>query len=166
MAVPGAPFFTLEDLSRAKVTVQVPEAELQGIEAGAPATVEILGREHPAAVDRIVPAGDPQSRSFAVQLLLDNPGGELKSGMFARVLFAGGERQALLVPADSVVTRGQLQGLFIVDGDVARLRWVRTGHEVDGRLEILSGLEAGESFVLQPTSELTDGAPVTTEVTS
>ncbi len=160
MAAPGAPFFTLEDLSRAKITVQVPEAELEGVEAGTPATVEILGREVAAAVDRIVPAGDPQSRTFAVQLLLDNPDGVLKSGMFARVRFAGGERQALTVPAAAVVTRGQLQGLFVVDGDRARLRWVRTGREADGRLEILSGLDAGESFVLRPPAELADGARV------
>ena len=160
MAVPGTPFFTLEDLSRAKVTVQVPEAELQGVEAGAPARVEILGRERPAAVDRVIPAGDPQSRTFAVQLLLDNSDGDLKSGMFARVAFSGGEREALAVPADSVVTRGQLQGLFVVDGDRARLRWVRTGHRVGDRIEILSGLEAGERFVLRPPPGLADGSGI------
>ncbi len=161
MAAPGTPFFTLEDLSRAKVTVQVPEAELAGVAAGAPATVEILGRELQAAVDRVVPAGDPQSRTFAVQLLLDNPDGALKSGMFARVRFAAGERQTLTVPSEAVVARGQLQGLFIVDGDRASLRWVRTGREIDGRTEILSGLDAGESYVLRPTADLADGARVT-----
>ncbi len=160
VAAPGAPFFTLEDLSRAKIEVEVPESDLAGIEAGTSARVEILGRERQAAVDRVVPAGDPRSRTFTVQILLENPDGELKSGLFARVGFAGGERRALLVPADSVVTRGQLQGLFVVDGERARLRWVRTREATGDRLEILSGLEAGERFVLRPPVELTDGAPV------
>lgn len=164
MAAPGAPFFAIEDLSTVKVEVQVPEADVVGLEPEGAAKVEILGRELTAKIDRIMPAGDPQSRTFAVQLLLDNPDGTLKSGMFARVGFAGGERQALRVPATAVVERGQLTGLFVVDGEQARLRWIRTGHAADGRVEILSGLRAGERYVLDPPASLTDGAAV--EVTS
>jgi RND family efflux transporter MFP subunit len=165
MAAPGVPFFAIEDLSRVRVAVQVPEAEVVDLAEGAAATVEILGREQQAEIDRIVPAGDPRSRTFAVQLLLDNPDGNLKSGMFARVGFAGGERQALRVPATAVVERGQLTGLFVVDeGRAARLRWIKTGRRDEGEVEVLSGLQPGESYVLEPPPGLTDGAAV--EVTS
>lgn len=169
MAAPGAPFFALEDLSTVKVEVQVPEADVVGLETGGAATVEVLGRELEAKIDRIVPAGDPQSRTFAVQLLLDNPDGALKSGMFARVGFSGGERQALRVPAAAVVERGQLTGLFVVDGEsaggaIARLRWIQTGREDGGSVEVLSGLRAGERYVLDPPASLTDGSTI--EVTS
>lgn len=168
MAAPGVPFFTLEDLSRVKVEVEVPEAELQGIAAGAPARVEILDREIAAAVDRIVPAGDPRSRTFLAQILLDNPDGALMSGMFARVSFPGGERRALLVPATAVVDRGQLRGLYVVEEETgagagtarARLRWLRVGRPVGDELEILSGLEAGERYLVEPPAGLADGAAV------
>lgn len=165
MAAPGAPFFILEDLSRVKVTLQVPEAEVRGLAEGDPARVELLGTEIDARIDRIVPAADPRSRTFSVQLLLDNPEGELKSGTFARASFPRGERAALLVPADAVVTRGQLEGVFVAGDDGrARLRWVTTGHRDGDRVEILSGLEPGERYVLQPPARLGDGAPI--EVTS
>lgn len=169
MTAPGAPLFTIEDLSRVKIEVDVPEAEVTGLAEGGHATVEILGRRAAATIDRIVPAGDPASRTFAVQILLDNPDGALKSGMFARVSFEHGERRALLVPASAVVRRGQLEGLFVVaDDGRARLRWVKTGRmegtgegEAEGdTLEILSGLEDGERYVVAPPAGLVDGAAV------
>lgn len=159
MATPGMPLFTVEDLSKVKVVVQVPEAEVGGLAEGASARVEVLGRDYDATIDRIVPAGDPASRTFAVKLLLDNPQGALKSGMFARASFAHGEQQTLRVPETALVQRGQLEGLFLATDDgLLRLRWVKTGRRDGGRVEILSGLEPGERFVVAPSPGLADGA--------
>ncbi|MCP4660061.1 MAG: efflux RND transporter periplasmic adaptor subunit, partial [bacterium] len=128
MASPGAPLFTIEDVSQVKVDVRVPEAEMEGLAEGGNARVELLGRQIEAPIDRIVPAGDPASRTFLVRMVLDNPDGSIKSGMFARVSFARGERQMLRVEADAVVTRGQLTGIFVVgDEGKARLRWIKIG---------------------------------------
>ena len=161
MAAPGAPFFVLEDLSRVKVIVQVPEAEVEGLEPDAPARVEILDREITARIDRVVPSADLGSRTFSVQLLLDNPEGAIKSGTFARASFPRAARPALLVPADALVGRGQLEGLFVVGDDGhARLRWVTTGRGDGDQIEILSGLEPGERFVRRPPASLGDGAAV------
>jgi len=171
MTVPGAPLFTLEDLSQVKIDVSVPEAEVVGLAAGDDALVEVLDRRLAATIDRIVPAADPASRTFSVQLLLDNPGGEWKSGMFARVSFEHGERHALRVPASAVVERGQLEGIFVVAGgaggstSVAQLRWIKTGRTYDDpdgglRVEVLSGLEKGERYVTAPPPGLADGAAV------
>ncbi len=176
MTAPGAPMFTVEDVSKVKIEVSVPEAEVVALAEGGAARVEILDRRLAATIDRIVPAGDPASRTFSVQLLLDNSGGAppegepwiLKSGMFARVGFEHGERQVLRVPASAVVRRGQLEGLFVVDGETARLRWIKTGRPSgeagDERIEVLSGLEEGERYVVAPPPGLADGSPV--EVTS
>ncbi|RMH19256.1 MAG: efflux RND transporter periplasmic adaptor subunit [Acidobacteria bacterium] len=161
VATPGTPFFTLDDLSRVKVTAEVPEAEVAGLAPGSPARVDVLGSERPATVDRVVPAGDRRSRTFAVQLLLDNPDAALKSGMFARVRFPRRPRQALLVPGDALVERGPLEGLFVAGDDGrARLRWVKSGRRHGGRVEILSGLEVGERYLLRPPPGLADGAAI------
>lgn len=160
LAVPGVPLFTLEDLSRVKVVVNVPEAEVQGLEEGGLAQVEILDRRLAATIDRVMPAGDPASRSFSVQLVLDNPDGVLKSGMFARVSFERGEHQVLGVTPSAVITRGQLEGLFVVEDGRALLRWIKTGRLSPGQIEVLSGLEAGERYVVTPPASLGDGAPV------
>ena len=165
MAAPGTPLLTVEDLSRVKVVVQVPESEVVGLSEGDPARIriDVLEGTEDAVVDRIMPAGDPTSRTYRVQLVLDNPDGRIKSGMYARAQFARGDREALLVPPAAIIDRGQLRGLFVVDGDgLARLRWVRLGRELEDGVEVLSGLSSGERFVVSPPSALTDGSPVET----
>lgn len=161
LASPGVPLFVVEDLSRIKVTVRVPESGVVQLAPGGAATVTLLGRDLPASIARIVPAGDPASRTFEVQLLLDNPEGDIKSGMFARTSFVVGERETLCVPQDAVFRRGQLDGVFVVDDEGrARLRWVRLGPLWQGCLEVLSGLEPAERVVVDPPADLQDGAPV------
>lgn len=166
MAVPGRAFFTIENLERVKVVVLVPETDVLGLAAGQPAEAEIdvLGQVFEATIDRVVPSGDPVSRTFAVELLLDNPEGRIRSGMFARARFDRGERLALSLPESAVVRRGQLEGVFVVsDGATpsrARLRWIKTGSERQDSVEILSGLEEGERYVVAPAAELADGAAV------
>jgi len=111
-------------------------------------------------VDRIIPAGDPASRTFEVDLVLDNPEGAIKSGMFARARFDRGTREALVVPEEALVTRGQLTGLYVVEAEQARLRWLKLGRSLDGGVEVLSGLEPGERYVVPVPAGLFDGATV------
>lgn len=163
MSAPGAPMFQVEDLSRIKISIQVPEGDVVGIQAGDPVEIriDVLNRSMDATVDRVVPMGDPASRTYQVQVVVENRAGEIKSGMFVRATFQGGSREALLVPAAAVVNRGQLTGMFVVDENgLARLRWVRTGRPNGGgdTLEILSGLNPGERYVADPPAGLVDGA--------
>jgi RND family efflux transporter MFP subunit len=168
MATPGAPLFTIEDLSRVELDVRMPEAQIGGVAEGAPATatIGVIDQRYETVVARVVPAGDPVSRTYSVTLLLDNRDGEIKSGMFARVELPRGERDALLVPRSAVVERGQLRGIYVVDAEGggearSRLRWikVREGSDAD-RIEVLSGLEPGERYVTAPPAGLVDGSVV------
>jgi RND family efflux transporter MFP subunit len=165
MALPGQPMFTVEDLSRAKIVVQVPESQVADLGRGDPAWIEVdvLGREFPARVDRVMPAGDPRSRTFDVKLVVDNPERLLKSGMFVRARFPRGSRDVLRVPETSIVTRGQLRGLFVIAADgAARLRWVQPGRAEAGQVEILSGLAPGERYVVSPPAGFADATLVAT----
>jgi RND family efflux transporter MFP subunit len=163
MATPGTPLFQIEDLSRVKVAVAVRESEVTGLAPGGAADVrvEALGESRQARIERVDPSGDPASRTYTVELVLDNPGERLKPAMFARATFERGRREVLAVPVSALVERGQLRGLFVVGDDSrARLRWIRPGRTADGGMEILAGLSAGERFLLAPPPELTDGARV------
>lgn len=162
MAQPGAPMFVIEDLSSAKVVVGVPESAVVGMTAGDPASIriDVLERDIEATVDRVVPSGDPASRTFDVQLRVENPDGELKTGMFVRARFERGSRSTLTVPRSALVERGQLKGLFVVENGKALLRWIRLGREHDDRVEVLAGLEDGDRFVTSPPKNLVDGAAV------
>jgi RND family efflux transporter MFP subunit len=164
MSAPGAPMFVIEDLSRIKVTVTVPEAEVRTLEVGSSAEVfiDVLGDKVSAKIDRVMPAGDRATRTFAVQLLLDNPDGAIKSGMFARVGFTHGNRNAIVVPETSIVRRGQLEGILVVGSEsVAHLRWVKLGRRIGTDVEVLSGLNAGDRYLTSPPGTVGDGAPVT-----
>ena len=166
MASPGAPLFTVEQQDPMKVTVEVGERDLPYIQAQAPVHVEIeaLGgagkNSWVGRVEAIVPSADPTSRTFQVNVLVDNPDATLHSGMFARVGFQKGERPGLLVPETAVVRRGQLEGVFVVHQGQARLRWVRLGRAFGGQREVIAGLEAGESVVASGLERLRDGAAV------
>ena len=143
---------------------KVPESDVVGVEEGSPVTVdvEVLGESWETEVDRVIPSGDPMSRTYQVQVVLPNSSGRLKAGMFARATFPAGTREAVGVPAGAVVRRGQLEGLFVVDADSrARLRWVRLGREAGGLVEVISGLQPGERFVVDPPAGLSDDTPVT-----
>lgn len=167
MAAPGMPLFVVEDTSRMKVVAQVAESGAAGLRAGAPSEVVVssLGDEiRYGVVEEILPSADPRSRTFTVRVLLDNPEGRLRSGMFARLRLprvAGSGASAVVVPEGSIVRRGPLTGVFTVDGSgIARLRWVTLGGRRDGAVEVLTGLAAGERIVTAPPSDLEDGRVV------
>lgn len=160
---PGEPLLRVEDLSRVKVVVAVPESDVSGLAPGDLARV--LVGEPPstreAEVRSVNPSGDPRSHTFDVRLDLDNADGRLKAGMFARVVFDRGVREGLFVPSGAVVERGALRGLFVLDdAGRGRLRWVRIGKALGDRVEILSGLRQGERYVVAPPMGFVDGTPV------
>jgi RND family efflux transporter MFP subunit len=163
MITPGTPLLTIEDLSRIKVTIHVPETDVVGLREGSPAQVrvDVLEEEFDAAVDLVVPAGDPASRTFRVQVILENPDGRMRSGMFARARFLRGQREALVIPKEAVVRRGGLDGTFVIGDDgMARLHWLKLGRAEGDVVEILSGVEAGARLVVSPPPELADGSRV------
>jgi multidrug efflux pump subunit AcrA (membrane-fusion protein) len=134
--------------------------------------VAAMGYRAEGRIERIVPSGDRLSRTFRFEVVLPNPDGTLKSGMFARVaLPRAATRPMLLVPRSAIVRRGGLEGVFVIDADrlgmepvsgsgTARLRWLRTGETRGDEVAVLSGLEEGESYVVEPPAGLADGAPV------
>jgi hypothetical protein len=80
--------------------------------------------------------------------------------MFARVRFGGTAREALTIPQDAITRRGQVSTVFVVEDGVARMRLVQTGATEQGRVEILAGLDAGETVVISPPPALVDGQAV------
>lgn len=83
------------------------------------------------------------------------------SGMFARLVVNGALTDRLMVPRETLLRRGQLEGLFVVGEDGrARLRWVRIGRAIGGWVEVLAGLDPGETVVTECDSRLKDGQRV------
>jgi RND family efflux transporter MFP subunit len=150
LASPGMPIFTIEDTRSYRLEVTVDESELRLVRAGqvSPVTIGALGNvQLSGKVVQIVPAADPASRSFLVKVELP-PDVRLRSGLFGRARFSRGERSALLIPRTSLVERGQLQGVYVLDANqIAGLRYVTLGKSTGEQIEVLSGLQDGEKLV-------------------
>jgi RND family efflux transporter MFP subunit len=159
--LPGTPLLVLDRADGWEVRADVPESRLGKVAIGDPVQVEIpsLGTRLPGRIAEIEPAADPRSRSFRVKAELP-PDGTLAAGLFARVVFPGRERTALLVPVASIVERGQLTGVYVVADGVLSYRLVKTGQQIGDRVEILSGLKAGETVVVEGVERARSGARV------
>lgn len=153
LASPGMAIFTIEDTRSYRLEVTVDESELRRVHIGQVSPVMIDALENvqlSGKVVQIVPAAEAASRSFLVkvELLAD---ARLRSGLFGRARFPRGERTALLIPRTSLVERGQLQGVYVLDANqIAGLRYVTLGKSAGEQVEVLSGLQDGEKFVAAP----------------
>ena len=107
-------------------------------------------------VAEIAPAVDPGSRTAAVTIDLP-PDPNLRTGQFARILLPGSTGKTLLIPDSAIVVSGQMDKVFVADGDRAHLRLVRTGRPHDGMIEILSGLNPGETVIISNNRLLVNG---------
>jgi len=161
MATPGAPLLTIEREGGYRLEAAVEESRVQSVHIGQPVAVglEALGRTLDARVSEIVPAVDAASRAYTVKIDLP-PLAQLRSGMFGRAVFSSGTRNVLAVPAAAVTERGQLQSVIVADGGYAHTRLITVGQKSGDKVEVLSGLSAGEKVVCPLPLGLADGARV------
>lgn len=159
MASPGLPLIRVEDTRGFRLDVRVDESKIAQIVLGARVPVTLDSGSGPGttvdgSVWEIARAVDADSRAFLVKLALPDTTG-LRSGTFGRARFAGAPRRALTIPAESVVRRGQVSSVFVVDNGVARLRMVNVAGN-----EVLAGLAESETVIVDPPAGLVDGRRV------
>jgi membrane fusion protein (multidrug efflux system) len=160
---PGTVITTLDDTSIIKVDFGVPENNLTALRVGLPVAVSSTaypGRVFRGKVASIDSRIDSTSRSLQVRAELPNADGLLKPGMFLNVELLRDERQALVIPEEAIVPDQDRQYVFVVKGDIAEKREVRTGLRRPGSVEVVSGLAAGERIVVEGTVKLRDTGPV------
>ena len=162
LASPDRAIFAMEDSSLLQLEIHVAEAMAGSITLGSKFRVEVggAGAEIEGFVSELSPSADVGSRTFLVKL--DLPLHEpLRAGQFGRAFIPRGHRAALLVPSNALISRGQMDYVFTVAQNVARLRIVSIGATREDSTEILAGLDGGEAIVLSPPATLRDGQPLT-----
>ncbi|MFS8973560.1 efflux RND transporter periplasmic adaptor subunit [Cupriavidus necator] len=148
---PGMTLFRLADLSQVWVIAEVPEGQAGAIRPGVAAQVLRSGAAEPIAgkVDTILPDVNPATRTIKVRIVLPNKGRHLLPGMFVTVSFdSGAQKEALLIPSESVIRTGQ-RNIVMVDGGQAGFvaTEIKTGREAGGMVEVLHGLKPGQKVV-------------------
>jgi RND family efflux transporter MFP subunit len=157
MAAPGAPLIMIEDDS-----MFVLEASFDGrlaglIRPGMLMRATIDNREYQARVTEVIPSIDTATRTFLIKAAIKGEG--LRTGLYAKVTIAGAQRQALTVPAASIVAKGQLTGVYTVDEkNVVTYRLVRLGGAYGEEVEVISGLTEGERVISKGAEAAVDGA--------
>lgn len=162
LASPGQPLLRMENPRHLRLNATVAEGDLRSVSLGDKISVVIDALSEQTldgVVGQILPAGDSQTHTFTVKVDLPAEPG-LKTGMFGRFQLDKGMSKTILVPRTAVVERGELTSVFAVGSDqIARLRWVKVGRRLDQQVEILSGVNVGESVLLNATRGI-DGAAV------
>ncbi len=159
LAIPGRPLFTVEQDGTPRFVLTIPESSAERIARGDSVKIEIPASDTilTGVVTELSPSADPMTRSYQVKADLPSTA-RLRPGQFGRLLLPTGEANALFVPSGAIVRRGQMELVYVATNDNrASLRMVRTGREMSGWTEILSGLNPGEDIVTSGLSELSDG---------
>jgi membrane fusion protein (multidrug efflux system) len=161
LAVPGKPLVDIQDPAVLQLEADVPEAIASSVTIGARMEVRVdsVTNTFSGVVSELAPVADPSSRTFRVKL--DLPAGNgLMPGQFARLRVPIGESRSLRVPLTALVRRGQIEIVFVVNGNRAQLHLVKTGEQVGSEIEVLSGLDSGQAVVVDGAAVLSDGQPV------
>jgi len=158
-AVPGIPLLKVEDNSSFRLEVMVDEQLLEKLQVGMPANVYInaLNRNVTGQISEIVPVIDPVTRTFLIKIDLNNEE-LLRTGLYAKALIPYGKREAILVPEDAIVEKGQLDGVYTVDDEgIVNYRLIRAGTSFSGGVEVLSGLKEGDRIIVGGIQKVIDG---------
>ena len=150
---PSAHVISLADLSRVWVLAEVFERQTAWVAVGQRAQVELdylPGRRWDGTVDYVYPDLHPVTRTLRVRIGFANTGEALRPNMFARVVLLGGATEPVVhVPREALIRGGQVDRVALdLGGGRFRAVPVAAGVEAGGRVEIRSGLTAGQRVVV------------------
>ncbi|WP_178984966.1 efflux RND transporter periplasmic adaptor subunit [Winogradskyella helgolandensis] len=167
MANPGVPLISIETPGHFEVMAMVPESEISEIKNGS--TVDVLvksiNQTIKGKVTEVSTSAKNTGGQYLVKIALDQTEANILSGMFTTVQFPI-ERKAksemVLVPTEAIITNGQLSGVYTVSqSNTALLRWLRLGRTFGDQVEVLSGLNTDEAYIVSAEGKLFNGAKIT-----
>lgn len=163
----GTKVFSLVDTSHLNVDCTLAESDAAILKPGmdVQVTVDALGEDYAGKIVYVSPAMDDTSKTYQVRIELETDDDAMKAGLFARTAIDILQRRATLcVPKEALLSRNGRQTLFVVgeDGKVES-RDIKVGLMNDAEVEILDGIEPGDTVVVTNQDKLQDGKKVETE---
>jgi RND family efflux transporter MFP subunit len=158
----GKELFDIAQVGTLRVYIALPQAYVNEVKAGSKTYVtlqEFPGVKFVGVVARTSQAIDPATRTLLTEVDLPNPGGKLLPGSFGQVHFAVSENvQRVTVPVSALIFRKEGPRVAVIAaGDKAMLRPVVIGRDFGASLEIVSGVEASDQIVINPSDSLENG---------
>ena len=159
LVAPGKPVMTGLSLKNLRAAVQVPQSLLDKMQKTKNVRLIFLqDQDDHQAQEMVVQSqhlqlssqADPNSHTFLARAYLPENTPNVYPGMFAKMAIPSGEKPTLLVPGQAIVHRSELTAVYVVQDHRVHLRQVRIGRHQGELVEILAGLEAGETVALDP----------------
>lgn len=164
---PGQPLFDTLAPSPLRVEADLPRRYMAQVREAPRIRVTLPeGQPLESGALTFYPRANPASDTVRLRARLESPGADVVPGMLVKVAVVVSRRDALWIPARSLIRRSELRAVFVLDDrDRPRLRQVRVGIEKTGRLEVLAGLDAGERILTDPdaAARLEQAPPADTE---
>lgn len=160
----NAPAVVLVRWHPLRIRLQVPERQAHKVRAGQRIDLTLAqGSAQPGRVVRLSPAIEAQNRSLVVEGEMPNEDGQLRAGAFVEATITVDPRaKGIATPARSVLSFAGVERVFVADQGALDERIVKLGRRLEGdRVEIVSGLKAGDKLVLDPTDRFTPGLKIT-----
>ena len=160
----GSLVTTIHQLSKLKGVVGIPEDDISYFEVGTEAVVEADAypeRKFKSTIYFLSPAATAKNRTFPAEVAIDNRDGDLRPGMIVRVrLVKEIYEDVIVIPRDAILERDRGNVAFVLKGDKAELRSVKTGPSEKGEIVVLEGLEPGDELIVTGHRNLVDGQRV------
>ena len=167
----GDEVLKIGDFQQVKVVVLLSELDLKTINLGQKVNVSLDAfgeRNFSGRITRIFPLSQGTARRIPVEIALPNGDGLIKGGLLARVRFNNNSAPQVIVPETAIVGQGESSAIFVLSESNSQVekRPVRLGQALDGQVEIITGLEPGERFVVNSSKPLQNGEKVRVSILS
>jgi membrane fusion protein (multidrug efflux system) len=160
----GQPIADIVNVDRIKINVRVPELDVRFVKKGQPTPVKIDAfpeRTIIGTVDFVSFKADPATKTFLVRSIIDNPDHDIRPGMIGRVAFVRRViSDAVAAPLFTLVDKGGERIVFVEKDGVAESRTISIGVIEGDRVQITSGLNAGDHLIVKGQTEVEDGMKV------
>ncbi len=157
--------FRIAQVETLRTYVNVPQTYADSIRPGEPALLTVTnlpGRQFKGEVARSANALDPSSRTLLVEIRVPNPDNALLPGMYAQVELSSVRADPpLLVPSDAMIVRADGAQVAVVRPDhTVHIQKIEVGRDYGDRIEVLKGLQEGDTIVSNPSDVAREGAQV------
>jgi RND family efflux transporter MFP subunit len=171
MANPGMPLVSIEGTNQMQVTAMVSESDITAIQNGMKAKVLVksTNEEFSGTVTEVSSSAKNTGGQYLVKLNLSKIDKKVLAGMFVNVQFpilnktkeTTNSTDKVVVPESALVHQGQLTGIYTIGNEnTAILRWLRIGKSFGNQVEVLSGLNSNEQYIVSAEGKLYNGAKV------
>ncbi len=160
----GKPIADIVNIDKIKINVRVPELDVRFVKKGQQTSVKIDAfpdRALIGTVDFVSFKADPATKTFLVRSIIDNPDHDIRPGMIGRVAFVRRViADAVAAPLFTLVDKGGERIVFVEKDGVAESRTISIGVIEGDRVQITSGLNAGDHLIVKGQTEVEDGMKV------